>query len=340
MANVIDLKKELYNALQDSSEIVSYNAKLRDKYEKQEKKINRERGQWDRDRKKWSKKLGGANTEIQKLRTHDLELIKETRRLQIENARKDISLAKSKAKHATKLGEIKSLRNEMKLLKGKLDLSQKDSSKKGSEIDSLKSKIVELALKISKLERLKPEDISGSIIGGDDEKNTLCEEQSSITKPDDISAVNEYSKNLKKINSNMCLESKIRGFATDTSSAILTYTNDEITELSKNNTKISPKLENNSRSSAKAHMSSLIESNSQIPIGGIGAIPAVASTLMSPLSYILLALLIIAIIWFVRCTWNIGRLKEPGFKGSPYSPLRNKKVIGYGICRSDNRLSI
>ena len=38
MANVIDLKKELYNALQDSSEIVSNNAKLRDKYEKQEKK--------------------------------------------------------------------------------------------------------------------------------------------------------------------------------------------------------------------------------------------------------------------------------------------------------------
>src|SRR5205085_10529117 len=178
MANVIDLKKELYNALQDSSEIVSYNAKLRDKYEKQEKKINRERGQWDRDRKKWSKKLGGANTEIQKLRTHDLELIKETRRLQIENAHKDISLVKSKAKHATKLGEIKSLRNEMKLLKGKLDLSQKDSSKKGSEIDSLKSKIVELALKISELERLKSEDISGSIIGGDGEKN--------ITKSVDI----------------------------------------------------------------------------------------------------------------------------------------------------------
>ncbi|CAG8834062.1 34397_t:CDS:2, partial [Racocetra persica] len=38
--NVIDLKKELYIALQDSSEIVSYNAKLQDRYEKQEKKIN------------------------------------------------------------------------------------------------------------------------------------------------------------------------------------------------------------------------------------------------------------------------------------------------------------
>ncbi|CAG8586598.1 7401_t:CDS:2 [Cetraspora pellucida] len=79
MDNVIDLKKELYIALQDSSEIVSYNAKLQDRYEKQEKKINREREQWDRDRKKWGKKLGGANTEIQKLHTHDLELIDEAR---------------------------------------------------------------------------------------------------------------------------------------------------------------------------------------------------------------------------------------------------------------------
>src|SRR6185312_13176694 len=126
MANVIDLKKELYNALQDSSEIISYNAKLRDKYEKQEKKFNRER-------KKWSKKLGDAVTENQNL--------------QFENASKDISLAKSKAKYATKLEEIKSLRNEMELLKGKLDLSQKDSSKKGSEIVSLKSNIVELVIK-------------------------------------------------------------------------------------------------------------------------------------------------------------------------------------------------
>src|SRR5581483_8585054 len=65
------------------------------------------------------------------------------------------------------------------------------------------------------------------------------------------------------------------------------------------------------------NMSSLIESHPQIPIGGEEAIPAVASTLMSPLlACILLALLIIAVIWFVvRRTWNIGRLKEPEFKG-------------------------
>src|SRR5438128_6707002 len=106
-------------------------------------------------------------------------------RLQIENARKYISLAESKAKNATKTEEIKSLRNEMKLLKSKLDLSQKDSLKKGSEIESLKSKI-----KISELERLKSEDISVPVVGGDVEKN--------ISKSDNISTISEPNKNLSK----------------------------------------------------------------------------------------------------------------------------------------------
>jgi len=77
--------------------------------------------------------------------------------------------------------------------------------------------------------------------------------------------------------------------------------------------------DNNSGASAKAHMSSLIESNSQmrpgpealpLPIRGIGAIPVMTSTLMSPLSaYIFLTLLIIAVMWFVvlRRTWRLGR---------------------------------
>ncbi|CAG8495825.1 272_t:CDS:1, partial [Scutellospora calospora] len=39
------LKKELYITLQDSSKIVSYNTKLQNRYEKQEKKINQEREQ-------------------------------------------------------------------------------------------------------------------------------------------------------------------------------------------------------------------------------------------------------------------------------------------------------
>ena len=71
--------------------------------------------------------------------------------------------------------------------------------------------------------------------------------------------------------------------------------------------------ENNSGASAKAHMSSLIESHPQISVGGIGAIPAVANTLMSPLlAYIFLILLIIAVMWFVvlRRTWDIGKKGE------------------------------
>ena len=67
------------------------------------------------------------------------------------------------------------------------------------------------------------------------------------------------------------------------------------------------------------HNSSLIESHSQmrpslealpLPVGGIGAIPIVASTLMSPLSaYIFLTLLIIAVMWFIilRRTWGLER---------------------------------
>jgi len=69
-------------------------------------------------------------------------------------------------------------------------------------------------------------------------------------------------------------------------------------------------------------MSSLIESNSQmrpsleaspLPIGGIGAIPVMTSTLMSPLSaYIFLTLLIIAVMWFVilRRTWGLERKSD------------------------------
>ncbi|CAH1768758.1 14749_t:CDS:2, partial [Entrophospora sp. SA101] len=350
--NIMDKKCNIEEELQYGVKIIpelnACNKTLRVDQLKQNKKWDQERKQWDRERNKWGQKLGGANTEIQKSRTHDLELINETRSLQIENTRKDISLAESKAKYATKLEEIKSLQNEMKLLKGKLDLSQKDSSKKGSEIMSLKSKIVELALKISELERLKSEDISGSIgsvsptiIGRDDEKN--------ITKSDDISLdstdLSKYficGKNMDpigKIDGNMCLESKTHGFATDTSFAISTYTNGEITELSKNDTEIIPKVSDEINISKNSNnilqeipnmtpyltqpennISSLIESHSQILIGGIEVIevmrpslealplPVMASTLMSPLlAYIFLTLLIIAVMWFVilRCACRV-----------------------------------
>ena len=96
MANAQDKESRIVKVI---SGLNSRNKKLQDRYIKQEQNFDRERRGWEQERKKWSQKLGGSNTIIQKLRTHDLELIDEARRLQIENANKDISLAKSKAEN-------------------------------------------------------------------------------------------------------------------------------------------------------------------------------------------------------------------------------------------------
>ncbi|RHZ77988.1 hypothetical protein Glove_168g63 [Diversispora epigaea] len=157
-----NLKKEIHRILQSSSKLREYNSKLRGKCIKQEQDFDREREGWDRERNKLGQKLGGANTETQKLHNHILELIDEVKRLQIKKTRQDISYAESIAKNATKTEEIKLLRNEMKTLK------------------------VELALKVSELERLKSENILESIVGGDDEKNTA----KSDSQSDDVFASN------------------------------------------------------------------------------------------------------------------------------------------------------
>ncbi|CAG8450923.1 5471_t:CDS:1, partial [Paraglomus brasilianum] len=339
------LEEEIHRILQSSSKLRNYSSELRNKFIKQEENFNQERKGWDRERNKWGQKLGDANTEIQKLRTHDLDLNDKARRLRIENANIDISLAKSKAENDIKSKKIRSLESMIKILEGKLSSTQKDvisiqndSSKKETEIASLKYKIAELEnikseleSKVDELECLKSEAISKPIVGGNDEgqsfshdsssrpygpvskiKNTLCEEQSSITKPDDISAINEESvirgyasssKNLSKY--------FVRGKSMDQAEKI----DGEITELPKNDTEINPKVSDEtsiSEISAKPHMSSLIKSNAQMrPSLEALPLPAVASTLMSPLSaYIFLALLIIAVVWFVRCR-NIGRLEVP-----------------------------
>ncbi|CAJ0904746.1 6556_t:CDS:2, partial [Entrophospora sp. SA101] len=287
------------------------------------------------------------------------QLKEEIKQLQSENtnlvsqgALKELSLTGYQTKYYKKMEEANSFQSRIKSLEEKLFSAQKDSSLKASGIDSLKSKITELermkdelSLKVSELEHLKSEDISEPIVGGDNEKNTQSEEQSSIIKSIDISAVSEPSKNISryflhgknmdqagKIDT-MCLESKTRGFATDTSSAIIPdHTDDKISDeidINKNSNnipqeipKVTPYLaqpENYSGDSVKTHTPSLLESHPQISIGGVGTIPIVAdavasslreSTLMSQLSaYICLILLIIAVMWFVvlRRTWGLGR---------------------------------
>ena len=86
-------------------------------------------------------------------------------------------------------------------------------------------------------------------------------------------------------------------------SDILIYTKNKITELSKNDTETNFKVSNETSISeiSEDNMSSLIESNSQMRPGPEALpLPAVASTLMSPLlAYIFYTLLIIAVVWFV-----------------------------------------
>ena len=180
--------KKIHDAIKSKAEINKLSEKLQDKYIKQMKAFDQERKGWNRDSLR-------NNTEIQKLRTHALQVINEHKQLQNENtnlishnAQKDIFIAETKAENVTKSKKIRSM---IKILEGKLSSAQKDvistqnnASKKESEILSLQSKMAEvereLASKVSELECLKSEAISNPVLGGnDDEKN--------MTKSDDIS---------------------------------------------------------------------------------------------------------------------------------------------------------
>src|SRR6185437_14156321 len=116
----MDINGELRYGAKIISKLNACNKTLRADQLKQNKKWDQKRKQWKQERKKWSQKLGGFNAIIQKLRTHDLKLIDEARHLQIENANKDISLAKSKAKNDIKSKKIRLLGSMIKILEGKL----------------------------------------------------------------------------------------------------------------------------------------------------------------------------------------------------------------------------
>ena len=191
-------------------------------------------------------------------------------------------------------------------------------------IENIKS---ELESKVNELERLKSEAISKPIVGGDDGKNiTKSDSRNEDAIASDISlGSTDLSKYFIR-GKNMDQAGKIDGNISDHTR------HDGITEQSKVDTEISSKIneETNINEISKDillvqeiknvtphlaqlenHTSSLIESHPQISVGGIEAIPAVARTLMSPLSaYICLILLIIAVIWFVRCTWGLERKNE------------------------------
>ncbi|CAJ0913478.1 11254_t:CDS:2 [Entrophospora sp. SA101] len=326
-----------------------------------------------KDNKRIQRDLKQSNKDKEELSKHIYQLIDEVKRLSSELDSlisqitcKDISLNKSKIKIKDLQSRIKiletelsSTRNESKkieslesvidILKSKLSSAQKDvisiqndSLKKEFEILSLKSKIAEveheLASKVSELDCLKSEGISKPVLGGDDEKNTQSEEQSSITKSDNISlGSTDLSKYFVR-RKNMDQAGKIDTIIPD-------YTDDESTPIPKSprvNTEIIPKVSDETNISEtnkpimfqiqeiknvtpylaqpENYIPSLIKPHPQISVGGIEAIrpslealplSAGASTLMSPLSaYICLILFIITVMWFVRRTWGFDRKNE------------------------------
>ncbi|CAH1769994.1 516_t:CDS:1, partial [Entrophospora sp. SA101] len=111
-----ELEKKLYTALESKSEVNDLSEKLQNKYSKQVKNFDRERKEWNQERKQWESAFSNVTSDKQKLHTHALELIGETKQLKIENTnltseniRKDLSLAESKAENDTKSKKISSL---------------------------------------------------------------------------------------------------------------------------------------------------------------------------------------------------------------------------------------
>ncbi|CAH1766933.1 10673_t:CDS:1 [Entrophospora sp. SA101] len=324
-----ELEESLHHSLKSISELNDGNEALRSKYMKRVKAFDQEKKRWNQDSLR-------NNTEIEKLRTHTLQVINEHEQLQNENtnlishnAQKDIFIAESKAENTIKSKKIRSLESMIEILKGKLSSAQEDvisiqndSLKKESENLSLKSKIAELEnikseleSKVNELEHLKSEAISKPIVGGSDEKN--------ITKSDNISlGSTDLSKYFIR-GKNMDQIEKIDGEITElpkNDTKIDPEVNDEISisEINKDNMLVSsinpdipPIISENMTphlAQREINMSSLIESNSQMRPGPealpppIGAIPIVA--------YIFLTLLIIAVMWFVRHTWGFERKSD------------------------------
>ncbi|RIB01988.1 hypothetical protein C2G38_2229119 [Gigaspora rosea] len=243
-------------------------------------------------RKGLNQDLFRNNTEIQKLRTHVLQVINEHKQLQNENtnlishnAQKDIFIAESKTENITKSKKIRSLESMIKILESKLSLAQKNvfliqktSSNKESKVLSLKSKITELehelGLNISELERLKSKNMSVSIVDQAGKINNIISDHT-----DNKSIAEQWLKEPTPIPEFPRVDTEI-----------IPKISDEI-DISKANNNIPQEIP-------------------KIPIEGIEAIPIALSTLMSSLSaYIFLTLLIIAVMWFIilRRTWNMGK---------------------------------
>ncbi|CAG8551309.1 14949_t:CDS:2 [Cetraspora pellucida] len=170
--------------------------------------------------------LYSESTDAKNFQRHGYKLDTTQRRIK-ELKSKNINLTEYKAKYYSKLEEVNLFQFRIKLLKEELSLTQKYSSKKDSEIMTLKAELlnikVELDSKISELECLKSEDILVSVVDGDSEKNI------SKSRPK-----GQYFAHKKIMN-------EVEKISTN----ILTHTNDKIVlilESSKINTEVTSKI--------------------------------------------------------------------------------------------------
>ncbi|RHZ43987.1 hypothetical protein Glove_784g18 [Diversispora epigaea] len=242
----------------------------------------------------------------------------------------------------SKMVEFKQIEVELEQVRGKLVSAQEDLSKKESEILSFKSKITEvereLVSTVSELENLKSEDISVELtrpkpmIGGNDEKNIAKSDSQSedvfasnngVSAKAHISIISESSNSLRPYLARRKNIEDIEKIDDDDGIIPIPKVSDSRSEDA-----------NASETSKDIMLDTHINSDPQISVGGIEAIPIVASTLakpaplMSPLSaYILFIILIIAVIWFVvlRRGLSIGRLEEPLFRRTEGTTLKGYK---------------
>ncbi|CAG8789280.1 22582_t:CDS:2, partial [Cetraspora pellucida] len=175
-----------------------------------------------------AKNFQGCGYKLDKLEKKNVKILHLQKKLnQYINDKNQNDLIKKQFKK-----EIKGLKSKnTNLTEEELSLTQKYSSKKDSEIMSLKAKLVNIKVKlnskISELKHLKSEDISVSVVGGDSEKNIS----------------NETSKNFSKYFVCRKIMNEVKKISTD----ILTHTNDKIVpilESSKIDTEVTFKIKN------------------------------------------------------------------------------------------------
>ncbi|CAJ0913709.1 5890_t:CDS:1 [Entrophospora sp. SA101] len=198
-----ELEEALRDSIKSNSELIDDFKNLQVVYSKFSKNIKQGNAQLQRNLKQ-------ADTDIQQIHSHALQLISEIKRL-----RKEISVHKSQNNRqqiamndydikldniqnalSEKSKEAKSLQTKVKKLGGNLTSAQKNSSMKESEVLFLKSKLAELekmkdelSLKVSELEHLKSDAISrvlplGEAISGGGEGSSLI--SSAIVEPLDL----------------------------------------------------------------------------------------------------------------------------------------------------------